>query len=1243
MPASIAPPGLAWVTRPSGHGAQELPSVIGSRDLCARQATVHIPLPVPQTTPDGQVFSSSAIFDNDEFMMAQHNTLPPELLGNWPVSNSYNWFGYLTANDDATLTVRNGSPAPLPTKVGPATARIGDVVSWTITIPLPAGDNYYDLGYRDVLPPEVEFVSADAPTCASASGANCTSDVGGAAFAPVSAADGSTTLGWWFGDIQRAAEDRTITIGVRARVRQATTVGADVTTDNVVTNRVQGFSNRVDSLGSPAVLPTTGFEFSSPVAQADTEVVEPKLSITKAIVAVDGSPWTAGPVAAGATVSYAVTVQNTGDGPAYDVPLSDTTDEAISSLTATGAFAGSVTKGWTAADPTIRWFLPTIAAGDTAVVTYDAVVSTDYPLAGLDTATNTATVARAWSRPDPELATDRSYPSVETSVDLPLIAPRLSLVKTGGAGCWLDTVPARPGGSVPFCLDIANLGSQTARDVDVTDVLPPEWDLDAAVPTTVRGIPATPTVSTTPENLRQVVWSVGDVAVGEHVIVTYAAIPGNDSPKDVTNRAVAVAHLESGAVAPLSARSYRARDIAAASLVDHALEVEKTPDDQRLAIGGTGGVIAWTIRVTNPGTEPLTDVRVTDVLPAPLTYAAGSASASPATGFSELSVAPHVSGGTQIVWGIASLASGATVDIALSANLAPSAGLHELLNHVEAVANEVPDAVANQALATVYAPASIGDRVWYDTDGDGIQDLGEAGVDGVSVTVTGTDMFGDAVSRTVTTSGGGAWVIDGLVPGEYQVHVVTPTGQVLSPRSMGTDGTVDSDVDAATGLSDLIPLASGETRTDVDAGVRQPPIVVGGVIFDDRSGDGHQDSDDSGLAGVVVTLLHGDGTPVLDPVTSTPVTTVTASDGSYRFIDLIPGTYRVAVATPTGYAIVDPVTSPAGTDSVLDPTDGRSPSRTTPAGGTDLSHNGGLFRPSSIGDTVWSDTDRDGVQDADESGVAGVTVTLVRLVTAADATVTRTTVSSTATDAAGRYTFERLGAGTYELAFTAPTGLVFTWTGRGTDRGLDSDADPSTGRTGAIDLAPGEERTDLDAGLAEPEVNLTLTKDLVGTATQGAKATYRLTVTNQGPLATQGNLTVTDDLPSGMTFVSGGGCSATASRVTCEVTRSLGVAESASIDLQVQIGASATGSLTNTASVEGQQIELTLSDNSDSATSVVRTASPPNSLAFTGRTLGIAGAGVVVLVLGVLLLALRRRAGHGFAGRRVRGRGRMVR
>lgn len=114
-------------------------SVIGSRDLCARQATVHIPLPVPQTTPDGQVFSSSAIFDNDEFMMAQHNTLPPELLGNWPVSNSYNWFGYLTANDDATLTVRNGSPAPLPTKVGPATARIGDVVSWTITVPLPAG------------------------------------------------------------------------------------------------------------------------------------------------------------------------------------------------------------------------------------------------------------------------------------------------------------------------------------------------------------------------------------------------------------------------------------------------------------------------------------------------------------------------------------------------------------------------------------------------------------------------------------------------------------------------------------------------------------------------------------------------------------------------------------------------------------------------------------------------------------------------------------------------------------------------------------------------------------------------------------------------------------------------------------------------------------------------------------------------------------------------------------------------
>ncbi len=114
----------------------------------------------------------------------------------------------------------------------------------------------------------------------------------------------------------------------------------------------------------------------------------------------------------------------------------------------------------------------------------------------------------------------------------------------------------------------------------------------------------------------------------------------------------------------------------------------------------------------------------------------------------------------------------------------------------------------------------------------------------------------------------------------------------------------------------------------------------------------------------------------------------------------------------------------------------------------------------SIGDTVWFDADKDGIQDADEVGIEGITVNLKD----ADGNV----IDTTTTDADGNYLFDGLAAGDYSVAVVPANGLVFTTTDAGADDAADSDVDGATGMTGIISLAEGEENLTVDAGLVDP-------------------------------------------------------------------------------------------------------------------------------------------------------------------------------
>ena len=126
---------------------------------------------------------------------------------------------------------------------------------------------------------------------------------------------------------------------------------------------------------------------------------------------------------------------------------------------------------------------------------------------------------------------------------------------------------------------------------------------------------------------------------------------------------------------------------------------------------------------------------------------------------------------------------------------------------------------------------------------------------------------------------------------------------------------------------------------------------------------------------------------------------------------------------------------------------------------------------SSLGDIVWYDQNADGIQDADENGIEGVTVKLLK----SDGTAVKNPANPTVdyvvtTDADGKYAFNKLNSGEYMVEFVVPTGYLISDKGAGTDS-QDSDVNKATSKTDVITLGVGEANPKIDAGLFTPVIS----------------------------------------------------------------------------------------------------------------------------------------------------------------------------
>jgi protocatechuate 3,4-dioxygenase beta subunit len=349
------------------------------------------------------------------------------------------------------------------------------------------------------------------------------------------------------------------------------------------------------------------------------------------------------------------------------------------------------------------------------------------------------------------------------------------------------------------------------------------------------------------------------------------------------------------------------------------------------------------------------------------------------------------------------------------------------------------------------AGASIGDYVWYDPDSDGIQDPGELGLPGVTVNLL--DGSGNLLASTPADSSG-YYEFDGLLPGNYQLQFVAPPGYQFSPQGEGADSSLDSDADPS-GRTVVVSLATDEDQTDLDAGLYSTGSGgIGDFVWDDLNANGIQDPGEPGLSGMTVNLLDGLG--------NWRASTTTDGSGHYQFAGLAPGNYQLQFIAPPGYQFSlqgqggdstrDSDADPSGRTAVLSLAADQN--RTDIDAGLYFTGSGGSG--GSIGDFVWDDLNDNGIQDAGEPGLSGVTVNLLDGL--------GNWRSSTTSDGSGHYQFGGLAPGNYQLQFVPPSGYQFSPQGAGGDSTQDSDANAS-GATAVLSLATNQRRTDLDAGL----------------------------------------------------------------------------------------------------------------------------------------------------------------------------------
>ncbi|MCA9246155.1 MAG: hypothetical protein KDA42_03540, partial [Planctomycetales bacterium] len=327
---------------------------------------------------------------------------------------------------------------------------------------------------------------------------------------------------------------------------------------------------------------------------------------------------------------------------------------------------------------------------------------------------------------------------------------------------------------------------------------------------------------------------------------------------------------------------------------------------------------------------------------------------------------------------------------------------------------------------------SIAGNVWRDLNNNGVKDASDTGIAGWTVFIDlNEDKILDPDEPFEVTDGNGDYLFTGILGGgdgdsiSYEVQQVLTTGW---EPAQGFDENYTAEV------------VEGETFVGPDFANSPVEISrVSGTVWNDLDGDGVRDTSEPGLSGWTV-FADKNANNVLDA--GEPSTSTSAS-GSYTLFGLEPGSQRIAEVQHIDFKPTSPA---SGFQTIVAPNSGTK---------SNVNFGNQQRTDAAIGGVVYVDRNENGMRDAGEEGLAGITVYIdannndmldpgeTSMVTSADLFYTPDV------DEAGAYRFEKLSAGTYSVRQILPVELSDT---------------PTSEEEHTVVLGPVDDRSDIDSG-----------------------------------------------------------------------------------------------------------------------------------------------------------------------------------
>jgi len=550
----------------------------------------------------------------------------------------------------------------------------------------------------------------------------------GGTVTPPGVGDNDVTVA--IGDIP-SGEERTVTITVTV----SQTAAASITNSAIVRSTET----------------TAGFD-PNPGNNSDSENTATQSTIDLAVTKTDSSGGNA--VAPGQPLTYTIIVTNTGPSNADGVRLLDNIPDGIRVTQVSSNTAGVVITTPPSAQDTdpsnpddIQFIIGDLAVGASVELTVQATVLA----ATRGNLINTAVVSTT------NATLIESNTANNTANLTTTLTPRVDVAVTK-----TDTVSGSvvAGNAFTYHMDVTNSGPSTATGVVLSDTLPAG----------VTFVSVNSQQGTASHANGLITANIGTLAPGATVRVTVNATANADARGTLTNTAT-VTQTETDSN---TANNSSTINTALNPQVD--LQVTKTkvnPTNPAVP----GAPLTYTILVTNTGPSTATSVIMTDVLPNGLTFASGS---------STVGTVSNV--GQTVTANVGNLAPGASATVTLNANVAGSAA--GTLSNTATVAGTETDTNTSNNSSTlntdVAVDGSIEGRTYIDENRNGVFDAGEAGIAGVGMALTGTDIVGNTVNLTTSTDANGVFEFADLVPGTYTVTQTQPPGFRSQAVNVGT-------------------------------------------------------------------------------------------------------------------------------------------------------------------------------------------------------------------------------------------------------------------------------------------------------------------------------------------------------------------------------------------------------------------------------------------------------------------------